>query len=95
MTSTSTVYGLDRPTVADASAAMRNVHRAEFPERWNAVVAGSGTAGDSDADLPRLISAMEAADPATRLTGRALNLRLRVHAHLAECQRLMAPHTIA
>ena len=95
MSTTAAVYGFERPTVAEASATMRTVHRADFPERWNEVVAESGTTGRSDADLPRLVAAMESADPATRLAGRALNLRLRVHAHLAECQRLMAPHTIA
>jgi hypothetical protein len=92
---TTTAYGFDRPTVTDASTTMRNVHRSDYAERWSEVVAESGTTGRTDADLPNLISAMESADPATRLAGRALNLRLRVHAHLAECQRLMAPHTIA
>jgi len=95
VTTTAAVYGLDRPSVADASTVMRNVHRSDFTERWSEVVNASGTTGRTDADLPKLITAMESADPATRLAGRALSLRLRVHAHLAECQRLMAPHTIA
>ena len=70
-------YGLRLPTVDDARAAVLRVHGGDGPRIWDGLAA-AGAVG-----LDRLLAAMEAADPTTRLCALALRIRVGTHAHLS------------
>ncbi|MEU4557913.1 hypothetical protein AB0F72_05970 [Actinoplanes sp. NPDC023936] len=72
-------YGLSRPTVEDARAAVLRVHGGDGPRVWDELVRTAG----SDLTLDRLLPVMTVADPTTRLCALALQIRLTSHTHLA------------
>lgn len=80
-----TPYGLRRPTVADARQAVHRVHGDTAPEIWPGLLAGCRLSGDEEdaGSLTRLIEAMTAADPVTKLCAEALRIRLASHTHLS------------
>ncbi|MEU8239949.1 hypothetical protein AB0C07_17020 [Actinoplanes missouriensis] len=72
-------YGLSRPTVEDARAAVLRVHGGDGPRVWDQLVRTAG----SDLTLERLLPVMAGADPITRLCGLALQIRVTSHTQLA------------
>jgi hypothetical protein len=83
-------YGLERPVVSDARAAVHRVHGADGPAVWQVVTREAGVAGNEvDVEsLERTLRAMTAADPVSRLCAHALRIRLSAHSHLAGVHHL-------
>lgn len=83
--SPATPYGLRRPTVADARESLYRVHGDAAPAVWAELLGACRLSGaeDDTGSLARLIEAMSAADPVTRLCGEALRIRLASHTHLS------------
>ncbi|WP_229072938.1 hypothetical protein [Actinoplanes sp. DH11] len=79
-------YGLNRPTADDARAAVLRVHGDNGPQIWEQLVRAAG----SDTSLDRLLPAMAAADPTTRLCALALRIRVTTHTELAAAQLTIA-----
>jgi hypothetical protein len=71
-------YGLVRPTIEDAREAVHRVHAGDGPQVWDHLVRAAGPG----ASLERLLPAMEAADPVTRLCALALRIRMTAHSEL-------------
>ncbi|BBH68152.1 hypothetical protein ACTI_48370 [Actinoplanes sp. OR16] len=72
-------YGLARPTVDDIRAAVHRVHAGDGPRVWDQLVRTAGP----DVTVERLLPAMQAADPTTRLCALALQIRVTAHTQLA------------
>jgi hypothetical protein len=83
--SPATPYGLRLPTVADARQAVYRVHGDSATAIWSSLLGGCRLSGDEEdtGSLARLIDAMIAGDPVTRLCGEALRIRLASHTHLS------------
>lgn len=83
--SVSSPYGLEYPTLTDAFHALKRVHGTSIEQLWTRLLTQAGITGIS-LDRPvtgGLLDAMLAADPVTRLTGHALQIRARSHEHLS------------
>jgi hypothetical protein len=78
-------YGLHRPTMADAQAAMNRVHAHAGRSHWARLIKAAGLTGDEtdEPSLVRLIEAMRNLDPVSRLCAQALSIRLAAHTHLS------------
>ena len=81
-----TPYGLRRPTMDDARAAVYRVHGELGPRMWSRTLTDTELGGhESDDDsLERLLVALDGADPVSRLCAQALRIRLRAHTVLAD-----------
>jgi DNA-binding transcriptional LysR family regulator len=78
-----TPYGLARPTMDDARAAVHRVHAGDGPRVWAGLLRAAGTDGTGEHGLDRLIAAMRQADPVSRLCALALTIRLDAHSQLS------------
>lgn len=83
-------YGLRRPTLGDARESVLRVHDSDGPAVWAALLQSAGISErqDGEHDLARLLDAMEAADPVTRLCAQALRIRV------VSFDRLSAAHDL-
>jgi hypothetical protein len=82
-------YGLARPTVADARAAVERVLRSEAAPAWARIVQAAGGTDERTLELARVIEAMARdTDDVVRLCARALSIRT------ASFDRLAATHAI-
>lgn len=81
-----TPYGLSRPTMGDARAAVHRVHGSLGPRMWSRtlIVTELGGHETDDDSLERLLVTLDGADPVSRLCAQALRIRLRSHTHLAD-----------
>jgi hypothetical protein len=88
-------YGLIRPGMGDALVAVHRANGAKAAQVWAQLLAAAGLAGHEtdDAALHRMIGAMAAADPLTRISARALKVRLNTHAHVSAPPLTAAPST--
>lgn len=84
-TGKASVYGLSRPTVLDARAAIERVyHGADADRVWTAIVGPALGARQSALSIDEIVLAMMAStDDVVRLCGQALKIRLRSYAHLS------------
>ena len=84
-------YGLERPTLSSAYESLRRVRGAAADRLWPELVTAAGLRGDERtvAAVDDLISTMLAADPTTRLVGRALLIRATSHDHLAATRQII------
>jgi hypothetical protein len=83
---TETPYGLHRPTMDDARAAVLRVYGGGGPRMWarTLTVTELGGRETDDDSLERVLLALDGADPVSRLCAQALRIRLRSHTYLAE-----------
>lgn len=83
---TETPYGLRRPTIDDVRAAVFRVHGELGPRMWSRTLTLTELGGHEtdDDSLERLLVALDAADPVSRLAAQALRIRLRSHTYLAD-----------
>lgn len=81
-----TPYGLRRPTMDDARAAVYRVHGDLGARMWSRALTATELGGHEtdDDSLERLLVALDAADPVSRLAAQALRIRLRSHTYLAD-----------
>jgi hypothetical protein len=86
-----TPYGLHRPTMHDAYEAIHRVHSDDGPAIWARLLSAAGLNGGDSGEpaLLRLLKAMEALDPVSRLCAHAMRIRLTSHTHLAAAHTLM------
>ncbi|GIE74303.1 hypothetical protein Aph02nite_02530 [Actinoplanes philippinensis] len=79
-----TPYGLPRPTLDDARAAVHRVHAEDGPRVWSHLVRTAGLDGSADTSegLERMLAAMHDADPISRLCALALRIRVTSHTQL-------------
>ncbi|MEU8659584.1 hypothetical protein [Actinoplanes philippinensis] len=80
-----TPYGLARPTLDDARAAVHRVHAEDGPRVWSHLLrtAGLDGAADTPEALERMLAAMHDADPTSRLCALALRIRVTSHTQLS------------
>lgn len=76
-------YGLARPTLDDARAAVHRVHGPDGPQVWSRLLHAAGMSGAEPDALERLLPLMASADPVTRLCATALRIRSVSHDSLA------------
>ncbi|WP_328477206.1 hypothetical protein OHA21_23915 [Actinoplanes sp. NBC_00393] len=74
----SSPYGLARPTVDDARAAVLRVHAGDGPRVWDQLLHAAGP----QPGIERLLDLMATSDATTRLCALALQIRLNSHTHL-------------
>jgi hypothetical protein len=88
-----TPYGLHRPTMEDARAAVHRVHGDGGARTWARTLTGTEIGGHEtdDDSLERLLLVLDGADPVSRLCAQALRIRLRSHTYLAEHVRIGSP----
>jgi hypothetical protein len=81
-----TPYGLHRPTMDDARAAVHRVYGDGGPRMWTRTLTVTELGGHEtdDDSLERLLLTLDGADPVGRLCAQALRIRLRSHTYLAE-----------
>ena len=79
-------YELQRPTLATARAALQGFYGPHSEDVWRTLLFSSGLTGDETdhAAFGRLITAMQAAAPLTRLCARGLSVRASVYERLVE-----------
>lgn len=84
-------YGLRRPTVVDARAAIERVYGgAEADRVWSQVAGPALGASRTALTVEEIVDAMVASsDDVVRLCGQALLIRLRSHAHLAAASAIV------
>ena len=77
-------YGLRRPTMTDAREAMHRVHGHTGRSHWARLIQKAQLTGNETDEpaLLRLIEAMSALDPVSRMCAQALKIRLSAHTHL-------------
>ena len=83
-------YGLRRPTMADAHEATHRVHGDAGAAVWAGLLKAAALTGN-ETDQPaldRLLQAMSAADPVSRLCAHALRIRVGSYDHLAAAHSL-------
>ncbi|MEU4424931.1 hypothetical protein AB0F81_30290 [Actinoplanes sp. NPDC024001] len=82
---TTTPYGLSRPTMDDAQAAIMRVHAGDGRRIWDQLLQAAGLTGrETDGSaLDRLLAMMCKSDATTRLCALALQIRVNSHTHLA------------
>ncbi|BEL02191.1 hypothetical protein Q0Z83_003820 [Actinoplanes sichuanensis] len=78
-----TPYGLTRPTMDDARAAVHRVHAGDGPRIWADLLRAAGLDGTGDHGLDRLLAVMHQADPVSRLCALALTIRVTSHSQLS------------
>ncbi|GIE36023.1 hypothetical protein Ait01nite_090680 [Actinoplanes italicus] len=88
---TETPYGLARPTMDDARAAIHRVHAGDGPQVWSRLLKATGLTGDEGDGLERMLAAMHDADPTSRLCALALRIRITSHTQLAAAARVIPP----
>lgn len=90
-TSTVVAYGLSRPTVVDARAAIERVyHGADADRVWTAIVGPALGARQSALSIEEIVDAMMVStDDVVRLCGQALKIRLRSFSHLATAHAII------
>ena len=79
-------YGLSRPTLADAEAAIVRAHLSSAPVLWASLLERAGLSGREaePSALDRLLDVMDAsADPVVALSARALRIRTATYDRLA------------
>ncbi|MBG0562885.1 hypothetical protein [Actinoplanes aureus] len=81
----SSPYGLSRPTMDDARAAVLRVHAGDGRRIWDQLLHAAGLTGreTDDSALDRLLTQMSTSDATTRLCALALRIRVTSHTHLA------------
>ena len=87
---TGAVYGLTRPVMADAEAALRRVHGENGPSVWAQLLRTAGLTGTESGEpaLQQILEAMSQADPVSHLCAHALRIRLGSHTYLAAAHAL-------
>ena len=82
---TVTLYGLARPTIADALVMVHRAHGPNAATVWQQLLAAAGLAGHEtdDTALQKMIEAMARLDPVTQISARSLRIRLTTYQHLA------------
>lgn len=78
-----TPYGLARPTLDDARAAVHRAHAGDGPRIWHELTRTAGLDGTGDGSLERMLAVMNDADPASRLCALALRIRITSHTQLS------------
>ena len=88
--STGTIYGLPRPDLAEAAAAVRRVCGHDADRAWQQLLKSAGLTGDeTDADsMNRLLTAMRAGTPVLAMCAKALAIRSETY------DRLTAAHDL-
>jgi hypothetical protein len=83
-------YGLTRPTIDDAHAAVLRVHGPDGPRVWQQLLDTAGLHGQETGEesFTRLTAVMAAAGPTTRLCALALNIRATSYLHLSAAHTL-------
>jgi hypothetical protein len=78
--------------MGDALVAVHRAHGDKAAEVWKQLLAAAGLAGHetSDAALDRLLTAMSALDPLSKVIARGLRVRIDTYVHLT-----MAQHNLA
>ena len=78
-------YELEQPTLAEARAALQRLYGPHTGDIWQNLLARTGLLGtETDpVSFDRLVTAMNSADPITRLCGRSLGIRAAAHRRLA------------
>ncbi|WP_433788638.1 hypothetical protein [Actinoplanes sp. CA-252034] len=80
------VYELQMPTLATARAALNGFYGPHSEDVWRTLLFASGLTGQETdaAAFRRLISAMQVAEPMTRLCARGLTVRAAAYERLVE-----------
>ncbi|GGN42512.1 hypothetical protein GCM10010109_73720 [Actinoplanes campanulatus] len=86
---TSAPYGLSRPTLDDARAAVLRVHAGDGTRIWNDLLHAAGLTGNEPGGLDRMLAVMHDADPSTRLCALAIKIRVTAHTQLAAAHSIL------
>ncbi|GGN81707.1 hypothetical protein GCM10010112_58420 [Actinoplanes lobatus] len=86
---TSAPYGLSRPTLDDARAAVLRVHAGDGARIWNDLLRTAGLTGNEPAGLDRMLAVMHDADPSTRLCAVAVKIRVTAYTQLAAAHSIL------
>ncbi|WP_307798324.1 hypothetical protein [Actinoplanes flavus] len=86
---TSAPYGLSRPDLDDARAAVLRVHAGDGPRVWNDLLHTAGLTGKEPGGLDRMLVVMHGADPSTRLCALALKIRITAHTELTATHSIL------
>ncbi|WP_433301990.1 hypothetical protein ACQP2F_07720 [Actinoplanes sp. CA-030573] len=78
-------HPLEAPTLASAHAALERLYGPHTEDIWRTLLFSAGLTGEEtgDAAFVRIVVTMQAADPITRLCGRALAVRAAAFARLS------------
>lgn len=84
-------YRLQRPDLAEARTALRQLYGHRTDELWRTLLVRAGLSGHEtdDASLTRLLTAMTDTDPVMALCARSLTIRVNAHAHLTAAHSLI------
>jgi hypothetical protein len=78
-------HPLERPTLAEAHAALQRLYGPHVEDVWTSLLARAGLTGHEDdtTSFDRLVNGMCTAEPITRLCGRSLQMRATVYDRLS------------
>lgn len=90
-TARTAAYGLSRPTVVDARAALERVYGPMADACWTTLAGRAQTSKDRAVTVEEIVESMLAhEDGVVRLCGQALKIRLRSFAHLSAANALVS-----